>query len=65
MLISEHKNEKLTYQLFDLNGKLLNNGILTSKQTEINTSTLSSATYFIHIMNQENQKIQSYKIIKK
>jgi hypothetical protein len=63
--INDYKNEMLAYQLFDLQGKLLSSGTITSQQTEINTSTLASATYFIHVMNQENQKVQSFKIIKK
>jgi hypothetical protein len=63
--INDYKNEMLAYQLFDLQGKLLISGDVTTKQTEINTSTLTSATYFIHVMNQDNQKVQSFKIIKK
>jgi hypothetical protein len=63
--INDYKKDKFTYQLFDLQGKLLISGIITSQQTEINTSTLASATYFVHVMNQENQKVQSFKIIKK
>lgn len=63
--INDYKKDKLTYQLFDLQGKLLISGMITSQQTEINTSTLASATYFVHVMNQENQKLQSFKIIKK
>jgi hypothetical protein len=63
--INNYKEDKLTYQLFDLQGKLLISGMITSQQTEINTSTLASATYFVHVMNQENQKVQSFKIIKK
>lgn len=63
--MTDYKNEKLNYQFFDLQGKLLSSGSITSQQTEINTSTLASATYFVHIMNQENIKVQSFKIIKK
>jgi hypothetical protein len=63
--INDYKKEKLTYQLFDLQGKLLISGDVTTKQTEINTSALASASYFVHVLNQENQKVQSFKIIKK
>jgi len=63
--IGNYKNERLTYQLFDLQGKLLTSGAITTLQTEINTSTLASATYFIHVLNKDNQKVQSFKIIKK
>ncbi len=62
--IQDYNNEKLSYQLFDMQGKLLNNGQVTAKQTQINTSSLPSATYFINVVNQENKQVQSFKIIK-
>ncbi|AUC84291.1 hypothetical protein CW731_02795 [Polaribacter sp. ALD11] len=62
--ISEYNNEKLSYQLFDIQGKLLSNGQVNTKKTQINTSTLSSATYFINVLNQEKKQVQSFKIIK-
>ena len=63
--ISDYTNEKLSYQLFDMQGKLLNNGQVVAKQTQINMKSLPSATYFINVVNQENEKVQSFKIIKK
>lgn len=62
--INDYKNEKLTYQLFDIQGKLITNGQVISTQTKINTISLQSATYFIHLVNHENKKVQSFKIIK-
>jgi hypothetical protein len=62
--IGDYNNEKLSYQLFDMHGKLLNNGQVTAQQTKINTVSFPSATYFIHVVNQENKKIKSFKIIK-
>lgn len=62
--VGDFRNEKLFFQLVDAQGKMLNNGPLTTKQTQINTSSLPSATYFLNISNQENIKVQSYKIIK-
>jgi Secretion system C-terminal sorting domain len=62
--ISDYNNEKLSYQLYDIQGKLLNNGQVTAQQTQIYTASLPAATYFIDIVNQENKKIQSFKIIK-
>ncbi len=63
--ISDYNNEQLSYQLFDMQGKLLNNGQVSAQQTQINTFALPPATYFINVLNQENEKIQSFKIIKK
>lgn len=62
--ISDYKNEKLSYQLFDMQGKQLSNGQITAQQTQINMNGLPSATYFIYVVNQEKKKFQSYKIIK-
>jgi hypothetical protein len=63
--ISNYNNEKLMYQLYDLNGKLLSSAQIIAQQTLINTSTLPVSTYFIDVLNQENKKVQSFKIFKK
>jgi hypothetical protein len=62
--ISDYNNQNLKYQLFDMNGKVLNNGEVSSSQTQINTTSLPSSTYFINVVNQENKQVQSFKIIK-
>ena len=62
--VSDYNSEKLSYQVFDLQGKLLKNGQIETQQTQINTGNLASATYFIHVLNKENKKVQSFKIIK-
>jgi hypothetical protein len=62
--ISVYNNEKLSYQLLDMQGKLLSNGQVTAQQTKINLNGLPSATYFISVFTQENKKVQSFKIIK-
>ena len=62
--INDYNNEKLSYQLFDMQGKQLSSGQVTAQQTQINTASFPSATYFIHVVNQENRKVQSFKIIK-
>jgi hypothetical protein len=62
--ISDYNNEYLSYQLFDMQGKLINNGQINTEQTQINTANLPPSTYFINVVNKENQKVQSFKIIK-
>lgn len=62
--ITDYNNEKLSYQLFDMQGKQLSNGQVTSQQTQINMNGLPSATYFINVVSHENKKFQSFKIIK-
>jgi hypothetical protein len=62
--ISDCNNEKLSYQLADMQGKQLSIGQVTAQQTQINMNGLPSATYFIHVVNQENNNVQTFKIIK-
>jgi hypothetical protein len=61
---SDYNNEKLAFQLCDLQGKLLTSGLVTAQQTQINTASLPAATYYISVVNQENKKVQTFKIIK-
>ena len=62
--ISDYNNEKLSYQIFDMQGKQISKGQVTAQQTQINMNGLPSANYFIHVVNQETKKIQSFKIMK-
>lgn len=62
--IQDYNNEKLSYQLFDMQGKQLSNGQIVAQQTQINMNSLPTATYFVNVVNQENKKVQSFKIIK-
>jgi len=61
--VQDFKGEKLIYQVFDTQGKLLTNNQITSSQTEINMNNLPRSAYFINVL-QENKKIQLFKIIK-
>ena len=54
----------ISYNLYDSKGRLINNGNLFSNETSVNTSNLSSGTYYLNLYNQENNKTQSFKIIK-
>lgn len=62
--VSDYNSEKLSYQVFDMQGKLLNNGQIETQETQIKIGNFPSATYFIHVLNKENKKVQSFKIIK-
>jgi len=55
--------DNMSYQLYDMQGRLLKKQKLTSLNTILNVEHLPSATYFIQVMN--NQKtIRIFKIIK-
>ena len=62
--INNFTNEKLSYQLYDMQGKQLDNGQITKQETLINTVNLPSSIYFINVIDQDNKKVQSFKIIK-
>jgi hypothetical protein len=62
--VNDFERSSLNFQLCDMQGKQLSKGQIMAKQTQINTASLSSATYFINVVNQENQKVQTFKIIK-
>ena len=53
----------LSYQLYDINGKLLQSGKIIDNQTSIVMSNLVLATYFVKII-QNNKEIKVFKIIK-
>lgn len=62
--IGDYNNEKLSYLLYDIKGKQLSKGEIVAQQTQINMNSLPSAIYFVNVVNQENRKVQSFKIIK-
>ena len=62
--ISDYNNEKLSYQLFDMQGKLLSNGQIAAQQTQIDMNSFPPATYFVNVVTQEKNKVKSFRIIK-
>jgi hypothetical protein len=61
--IGEFVISNLSYQLYDINGKLLQNEIITSHQTSIVISNLVSGNYFIKVL-QGDKEVKTFKIIK-
>jgi len=62
--IHDYTNEKLSYQLFDLQGKLVCQEEINAPQTLINTASLACATYLLYVVNHDKKRIQSFKINK-
>jgi hypothetical protein len=54
----------LTFQLYDVNGKLLENKEITVNETSIAMSNLAPATYFLAVY-EGNREVKKFKIIKK
>ena len=61
--IADFDASKLSYQLYDMNGKLLQNEKITGNQTSIVMSNLVPATYFVKVI-QGNKEFKTFKIIK-
>ena len=61
--IEEFDISNLSYQLYDMNGKLLQKEKITGYQTSIVTSNLLPATYLVKVI-QSNKEIKTFKIIK-
>ncbi len=53
----------MSYKLYDLNGKLLQNEQITNNQTNIVMRNLVSATYFVKVF-QDNNEVKTFKVIK-
>jgi hypothetical protein len=58
------KFQSMSYQLFDLNGKLLQKEKLVSNETGIDLKYLVAATYLLRVTD-KNQEVKTFKIIKK
>jgi len=55
--------KSLSYQLFDMNGKLLQNKKIEGNETSIVMSNLVPATYFVKV-TEGNKEVKTFKIIK-
>ena len=62
--VKDFKLSTLDFQLYDMNGKLLENKKIEGNQTSIGMSKLVAATYFLKI-TQSNKEIKIFKIVKK
>ncbi len=61
--VESEKLKDLSYQLYDMNGKLLQSEKITGNQTSIVMSNLVPATYFVKVI-QGNKEVKTFKIIK-
>ena len=62
--VENYDKGNLLYQLFDMNGKLLENKKITGNETSIVMSNLVPATYFVKV-TEGNKEIKTFKIMKK
>ncbi len=65
---TRHDLSLLSYQLYDMNGKLLQGEKIRGNQTSIVMSSLVPATYFVRVVKTSHdlsQEVKTFKIIKK
>ena len=67
-LQTKHDLSQLSFQLYDMNGKLLQNKKLTGTETQIDMNSYGPATYFIKVIVKKqgiaSQEVKTFKIIK-
>lgn len=63
--IPDFINQQLWYRLLDAQGKIIVREKIITQHSAINMYNLSSATYFLQVVNQDNKHAQSFSIIKK
>lgn len=56
--------ENMSFILYDLNGRLLQQGVIRNETTQIDMQGLPQATYFLLVRNKERD-VKIFKIIKK
>lgn len=56
-------NSNLSYQLYDLQGRVIENKKVSNNTTNINLEEQPTATYFLNVIK-DNQVVKTFKIIK-
>jgi hypothetical protein len=63
LILNVVESKGLSYQLFDLQGKLIENKKVTANNTTITMEDLPNATYFLKV-TKNSQAVKTFKIIK-
>jgi opacity protein-like surface antigen len=61
--VENYNTEDLVYQLYDMNGKLLEKTKIESNEITINMENYTSASYLLKVTN-NNKEVKTFKIIK-
>jgi hypothetical protein len=64
LVVNYREASKLSYQLYDMKGNLLENSLLTRDETLLDMSKYAPATYFVRVIKCR-EEIITFKIIKK
>ena len=63
LTLKVEESKGLSYQLFDMQGKVIENKKVTASNTTIKMEGLPKATYFLNVVK-NNQTVKSFKVIK-
>ena len=61
--VENYETTNLLYQVYDINGKLLQTVKATGDETQIQTSNLAPANYFVKVLD-NSKVIKTFKVIK-
>ncbi len=61
--IPNYTSENLKYQLFDINGRVIQNQKITQSETSISLAELANAIYLLQVSD-DNKLLKTFKIIK-
>lgn len=61
--IQNFNAENLNYQLFDLNGRLINQQKITQSETQISLENAANAIYLLYVSG-DNKLLKTFKIVK-
>lgn len=62
--INNYELSSLTFALYDIGGRLLQNKKITDTQTRINMKYLTPATYLVRVLN-DRKEVKTFKVIKR
>jgi hypothetical protein len=61
--VNDYDKSNLMYQLYDAQGKMIQNGGITDNITRIDMNSMATAVYFLKVFD-NNKEIKTFKIIK-
>jgi hypothetical protein len=61
--VESYELENLSYELYDINGSLLQSNEIVGKETVIQTGNLSPAAYYLKVSD-DQKEVKTFKIIK-
>ena len=63
--VENYNGENLVYQLYDVNGKLLENNKIEGDKTSVSMNQFLPSIYFLKVIDKNKKEVKTFKIIKK